>query len=250
MSIGFDLVTKRFGAIISSRLHNVTTTNPTVNDDSGDGYGAGSIWLNTNADIIWICIAATAGAAVWRPVTAVGLGGGGGTISVATLFSQSMWGPGQAFTSTTPSTILARVGWIYLPADISAARVSFRVTNTAQAGAQERFTLYSFDGQTTHIDVAVTADGGSGIKTATFAAVNLKAGFYFVMFCRADANGGTSPTIVTNFGDSPTLAGPTSGLVDLQGTVAVTAGAAPSPLDPTSITPVTHSIGYFRLDNA
>lgn len=42
------------------------TTAPTVNDDTGDGYKIGDIWLDTTNDIIYQAIDVTAGAAVWR----------------------------------------------------------------------------------------------------------------------------------------------------------------------------------------
>ena len=37
---------------------------PAVNDDSGDGYGVGSLWIGPNNDV-WTCTDATVGAAVW-----------------------------------------------------------------------------------------------------------------------------------------------------------------------------------------
>lgn len=41
------------------------TTDPTVNDDSGDGYSVGSEWWNTSTGDRFGCTDATAGAAVW-----------------------------------------------------------------------------------------------------------------------------------------------------------------------------------------
>lgn len=38
---------------------------PTVNDDTGDGYKVGDIWLDTTNDLIYQAIDVTAGAAVW-----------------------------------------------------------------------------------------------------------------------------------------------------------------------------------------
>ena len=52
----------------------VSTSDPTVNDDSGDGYTAGDIWINTTDDGVFILADATGGAAVWLEV---GTGGGG-----------------------------------------------------------------------------------------------------------------------------------------------------------------------------
>ena len=44
---------------------NITTTNPTVNDDVSLGYVAGSEWFNKTAGILWYCTDNTDGAAVW-----------------------------------------------------------------------------------------------------------------------------------------------------------------------------------------
>lgn len=52
---------------------------PTVNEDSGDGYAIGSRWLDTTADKEYVCLDATAGAAVWAETT----GGAGGAPSTA-----------------------------------------------------------------------------------------------------------------------------------------------------------------------
>ena len=42
-----------------------STSNPTVNDDSGDGYGVGTIWINTSSPGAFILISNGAGAANW-----------------------------------------------------------------------------------------------------------------------------------------------------------------------------------------
>jgi hypothetical protein len=39
---------------------------PTSTDDSGDGYGVGSIWINTTAHTVYICVDATVNAASWK----------------------------------------------------------------------------------------------------------------------------------------------------------------------------------------
>ena len=46
------------------------TTDPTINDDSGDGYNIGSRWVNVTDDKYWICVDTTAGAAVWHQTDA------------------------------------------------------------------------------------------------------------------------------------------------------------------------------------
>ena len=45
------------------------TTDPTVNDDTADGYQVGSLWVNTTSDAAFICVDATNGAAVWKDIT-------------------------------------------------------------------------------------------------------------------------------------------------------------------------------------
>jgi hypothetical protein len=39
---------------------------PTVSNDSSQGYAVGSRWINTSAGTEWVCVSAAVGAAVWR----------------------------------------------------------------------------------------------------------------------------------------------------------------------------------------
>lgn len=55
--------------------HNYSATAaPTTGDDADDGYGVGSIWIDLTGDDVYMCVDATAGAAVWN-----GLNSGGGS---------------------------------------------------------------------------------------------------------------------------------------------------------------------------
>ena len=50
--------------------HNYSATSaPTANDDDGDGYSIGSVWVDTVDDESWICTDATTTAAVWALTT-------------------------------------------------------------------------------------------------------------------------------------------------------------------------------------
>ena len=51
-------------------LDNATGADPTVNDDSGDGYEVLSLWLNTSSGAFFRATAVTVGAAVWQEVAA------------------------------------------------------------------------------------------------------------------------------------------------------------------------------------
>jgi hypothetical protein len=52
----------------AKRDNYTATTDPTANDDSTDGYTIGSVWINTSTDRIWVCVDATATAAIWNVV--------------------------------------------------------------------------------------------------------------------------------------------------------------------------------------
>lgn len=42
---------------------------PTVNDDSGDGYSIGSVWIDTSADQVYMATDVTVGAAIWKQLS-------------------------------------------------------------------------------------------------------------------------------------------------------------------------------------
>ena len=47
----------------------ITTTDPTVNDDSSQGYSVWSLWANTTTSEVYRCIDVTVGAAKWEKTT-------------------------------------------------------------------------------------------------------------------------------------------------------------------------------------
>jgi hypothetical protein len=79
--LGFVQITS--GGILAVVKANLSATAaPTANEDTGDGYAIGSLWIDTTNDAVYQCVDATLGAAVWRDLSAAG--GGAGTIGGTT----------------------------------------------------------------------------------------------------------------------------------------------------------------------
>lgn len=70
--IAFDVTA---GAAVWERIDspkfNAAASSPSAGDDSNDGYEVGSVWVNTASSLVFYCISASLGAAVWVPVTGV-----------------------------------------------------------------------------------------------------------------------------------------------------------------------------------
>lgn len=71
----YDAVLSRGPRVLSTQQLNKldAVVAPVVGDDSADGYGVGSLWLNVTADTAYICLDASAGAAIWRRLLLGGL---------------------------------------------------------------------------------------------------------------------------------------------------------------------------------
>ncbi len=48
------------------------TVAPTVNEDAGDGYSVGSLWIDTTNDKGYVCVDSTTTAAVWQQISGTG----------------------------------------------------------------------------------------------------------------------------------------------------------------------------------
>lgn len=52
------------------KTHNLAASAaPTTTDDDGSGYSVGSVWIDTTADLAYLCLDATTSNAVWLPVS-------------------------------------------------------------------------------------------------------------------------------------------------------------------------------------
>ncbi|HYD48191.1 MAG TPA: hypothetical protein VEB21_07585, partial [Terriglobales bacterium] len=90
----------------SGQLYNFSgTTAPTVNDDAGDGFSVGSVWIDVTGDAIYFCVDSSTGAAVW--VSAGGSGSTRASLSLDTTDSPQFAGINVGHASDTTIT---RVG--------------------------------------------------------------------------------------------------------------------------------------------
>ena len=66
-----------------------STSDPTVNDDSGDGFVIGSLWINTTGHKVFIAEDVTVGAAVWVQIPTTGTAWDIGAVEIRALTFQS-----------------------------------------------------------------------------------------------------------------------------------------------------------------
>jgi len=78
------------------------TVVPTVNNDSSQGYSVGSRWLGTVLGDEYVCYNASAGAAVWKKVSAEGIENITGTIEIVMDISGTV---GAGITELMTSTV-------------------------------------------------------------------------------------------------------------------------------------------------
>ena len=76
--IGLDMA--KIDAVIALGQQNAAT-DPTTNDNAGDGYAVGSWWFNTTAHKVYVCIACSVSAATWWQVYPAACGDLTGTIT-------------------------------------------------------------------------------------------------------------------------------------------------------------------------
>jgi hypothetical protein len=127
-----DVATTGAGGIAPARSLISSTVDPTVTDDSSDGYSIGSVWINTTADLAYTLVDATVGAAVWQ----TSVGGADLSWDAATSTVASASGTDATLTAvdaTNPGLMLSadktKLDAIEAGADVTDA------TNVAAAGA-------------------------------------------------------------------------------------------------------------------
>lgn len=134
------------------------TADPTVNDDTADGYAPGSLWIDVTNDRAWYCVDATAGAAIWRPVTH---GYHPGTTAGDYLMAPNV----SSYTNRTPSTAANVTALPFYFAKPTAIDLLAIRLVTAQAGAEAMAGIYANNGS-----------GRPGARLADLGTVSLAAG--------------------------------------------------------------------------
>jgi len=88
--------------------------NPTVANDSTQGYGVASLWMNTVTSTAYICTNATPGAAIWVQVVQVGTGPGTIAAGNDPRIVNATQKANNLSDLTAPSTALANLGGVPL----------------------------------------------------------------------------------------------------------------------------------------
>jgi len=142
---GDTLVADGSGGVGSIKNNLNASAAPTTSDDSGDGYGVGSVWIDTTNDEAYICVDASAGSAVWINTTDVG--GGGGSMSSFDLAADS--GTAETVEDGNTATISGGTG-----IDTSVAPTDTVTVNIASGGVD---TTQLADDAVTNAKVAANA---------------------------------------------------------------------------------------------
>lgn len=134
---------------VASYLDNETTTDPGASNDSTQGYAVGSVWINTTDDRAWICVDATASAAVWvdgvpreewaqngfetRDTSTLTFTDGTRTLSIQpTVTSFDYWVEGKKYTTTGDTRQITDVDGIHVVYYDGATLTSIANPTTAQ----------------------------------------------------------------------------------------------------------------------
>ena len=164
------------------------------------------------------------------------------------LFPRAITPETGALAAQIPSAIEANVGAVVIECAIEANVFSYNASGAGSANAVTRFVLFSLDGATQLFNLTDAVGAATGVRTITISpVVFLFPGIYYIFDCLS--SGTTSPLMshwtTTN---GPFNAGGT-GEPDIEGVLTITAGAAPTTLDPTALTtPAVDRTLCFRLD--
>ena len=140
-----------------------------------------------------------------------------------------------ATTTGLPTTTAAFIHRVEIKYPIHATELIYFVSSAADnVDCTMRIALYSHDGADRLIDEIDDVGTGTGARTVDITDVWLWPGHYYIFICVSDATGNGSTVSLMQSLNFAIAGG--SGKADIGGTLTVTAGAAPSTIDPTAIT--------------
>jgi hypothetical protein len=143
------------------RVDNLSaTTNPTISDDSADGYHVGSLWMRSDNGRLFRCLDATAGAARWARTDPPR--------------RKPVWGNTAAYITNLPasgSLTAATANRLYMvPVFIEERRtfteIAFVVTTAGAASTTARVGLFNMDDNA--IPTTLIAEGTTGASTPAY----------------------------------------------------------------------------------
>ncbi len=113
------------------KANRTAVADPTINDDSGDGYSEASIWVNTTSNQVFFCGDPALGAAVWVNVTAAGTLASLGDVSLTSVaagdmlrYSGSVWANRTAAQTRTDLGATATGVSLFTATDAAAGRTA------------------------------------------------------------------------------------------------------------------------------
>ena len=145
------------------------TSNPASTDDSVAGYSVGSVWLNLNTQVKFVCFDSTASSAVW--VSNQGGGGGGG--------AQLIFGADSVSTSVTPRFLfpsyinsLAQTNPVPFPVSRAGTIKNMFLNQVGDGNGLVISYILRVNGAQTSLSISVPTTANSGSNTSDSVAVN------------------------------------------------------------------------------
>ena len=238
------------GQVITVHLNNLNaTTNPGVNDDSGDGYSIESAWFNKSTGALYVAEDVTIGAAVWTVVTAPG------SYTSWTLAGDS--GTPQTINDGNTATIAGGDGIDTTASATDTLTVAVDSTVIRTTGAQSMASKAITGGSIDNTPIGATTPSTGVFSNALKVIGSL--GFYMQLVNNNTANRtvtfpdatftvvgtGVTQTLTNKTLTGPTINTPTIANGTMSGTAVSSVAVSGSTVDSTPIGATTQSTGYF-----
>ena len=150
------------------------TVAPTVDNDNTEGYGVGSKWIDVTADVFYVCVDTSTGAAIWLFITTLGSHRLHSVTSGITADVGSVQGGSPITTDINEISTCATAGdSITLPTAIAGVSLRITIINNGVEAA-DVFPAAS-DDLGAGVDTAVSLAAGSNITYASYDDTNWEA---------------------------------------------------------------------------